>query len=310
MKKFLIKTFIFFNIIAIIDVLSGLFFAYLVEHTKGGKTWRNNYICNGVKDDILIFGSSRALYHYNSVTLSDSLHLSCYNCGQEGYGIIVNEPRYQMILQRYRPKVLFYDITPGFDLLIKEDNHKYLGWLKVYYDRTGIPEVFESVDNTEKYKMLSRMYRYNSSCIQILSDYVHPSRSADINGFISINKEFDTMRIKKVPFVPIIPVVDSLKISYIKKMIDESTTTSIIFVISPWWNRIDTIRYQSIRDICKERNIPFIDFSNNPKYVHNNAYFADDGHLNARGADEFTKDLIKELREKRILNLNRNNRIH
>ena len=62
--------------------------------------------------------------------------------------------------------------------------------------------------------------------------------------------------------------------------------------------------------ICKERNIPFIDFSNNPKYVHNNAYFADDGHLNARGADEFTKDLIKELREKRILNLNRNNRIH
>ena len=51
-------------------------------------------------------------------------------------------------------------------------------------------------------------------------------------------------------------------------------------------------------------------FSNNPKYVHNNAYFADDGHLNARGADEFTKDLIKELRGKRILNLNRNDRIH
>ena len=301
MKKFIFKTLLFFTIIAIVDVLSGLFFAYLIEHTKGGKTWRNNFICNGVKDDILIFGSSRAVFHYNSVAISDSLKLSCYNCGQEGGGIIVNEPRYQMILQRYRPKVLIYDITPGFDLLIKEDNHKYLGWLKAYYDRTGISEVFKSIDDTEKYKMLSRMYRYNSNCIQIISDYIHPARSVDVNRFNPIRTEFDTTKIKKVPFVPIIPVVDSLKISYIKKMIEESTATSIIFVMSPWWNRIDTIRYQSIRDICKERNIPFIDFSNNPKYVHNNAYFADGDHLNARGADEFTKDLIKKLREITIL---------
>lgn len=310
MKKFLIKTFLFFTIIAIIDVLSGKFFAYLVEHTKGGKTWRNNYICNGVKEDVLIFGSSRALSHYNSVTISDSLNMSCYNCGQEGCGIIVNEPRYQLILQRYKPKVLIYDITPGFDLLVKEDNHKYLRWLKAYYDRTGIPEVFEYVDDTEKYKMLSQMYRYNSNCIQILFDFSHPSITVDLNGFIPIDTKFDATKIKKIPFVPVIPVVDSLKISYIKKMIEESTATSIIFVMSPWWNCIDTIRYQSIRDICKEREIPFIDFSNRLKYLHNNAYFTDGDHLNARGADEFTKDLIKELRGKRILNLNRNDRIH
>ena len=45
----------------------------------------------------------------------------------------------------------------------------------------------------------------------------------------------------------------------------------------------------------------FIDFSNRPKYVHNNAYFIDGDHLNARGADEFTKDLIVELRNQKIL---------
>lgn len=301
MKKFILKIFLFFSIVALIDVFSGKLFAYLAEHAKGGENWRNNYICNSVKDDILIFGSSRALHHYNPTIICDSLNLSCYNCGQEGNGIILNEALYQLILQRYRPKVLIYDIIPGFDLLAKEDNHKYLKWLKAYYDRTGIPEVFESVDKTEKYKMWSQMYRYNSNCYQILSDYLHPLKSVGINGFLPINGELDTMKIKKDPFEPTIPAIDPLKISYIKKMIDESIGTKIIFVMSPWWNNIDTLRFQAIRDICNEKNLPFIDFSNNPKYVHNNAYFKDGDHLNALGADEFTKDLILELRRQKIL---------
>ena len=53
---------------------------------------------------------------------------------------------------------------------------------------------------------------------------------------------------------------------------------------------------EPIREICRQRNVPFIDFSNDPKYVHQNQYFADGIHMNARGADEFTRDLIKYLR--------------
>lgn len=301
MQKYLLKIVLFFIIIAIIDVLSGKLFAIFVEHAKGGDNWRNNYICNTVNDDILVFGSSRAIHHYNPIIISDSLNLSCYNCGQDGNGAILNEARWQLILQRYRPRVLIYDVTPGFDLLVGEDNHKYLKWLKAYYDRTGIPEVFESVEYNEKYKMLSSMYRYNSNCIQILSDYLHPLQSMGINGFRPIDEEIDTMKVRKVAIKPKTPVYDSLKISYIKKMVEESINTKIIFVVSPFWNGTDTIPYQPIRDICREKNIPFFDFSNSPKYVHNNAYFRDGSHLNARGADEFTKDLIMALKHRKVL---------
>ena len=240
MQKFLSKTLLFFTIVVIIDVLSGILFAYLVKHANGGENWRNNCICDSVNDDILIFGSSRATV----------------------------------------------------DLLVGEDNHKYLKWLKPYYDRTGIPEVFESVDDTEKYKMLSQMYRYNSNCIQIICDYLHHLQS-NIKGFCPLNEEMDTMMVRKVAIKQETPVYDSLKISYIRKMVEESIDTKIIFVVSPIWNGADTIPYQPIRDICREKNIPFLDFLNNPKYVHNNAYFKDGAHLNARGADEFTKDLIR-----------------
>ena len=59
---------------------------------------------------------------------------------------------------------------------------------------------------------------------------------------------------------------------------------------------MDSEEIAPIAQICKERNIPLFDFSNNPKYVHNDEYFKDGTHLNAFGADEFTKDLIKEIK--------------
>ena len=45
----------------------------------------------------------------------------------------------------------------------------------------------------------------------------------------------------------------------------------------------------------------FLDFSNVPKYVHNNVYFKDGSHLNARGADEFTCDLVVELKKRGLV---------
>lgn len=50
-----------------------------------------------------------------------------------------------------------------------------------------------------------------------------------------------------------------------------------------------------IKEICQKNNIPFLDFSNNPKYVHNDSLFKDGSHLNEKGANEFTKDLIAEI---------------
>ena len=82
-----------------------------------------------------------------------------------------------------------------------------------------------------------------------------PYKSKGINGFRPIDEEIDTMKVRKVAIKPKTPVYDSLKISYIKKMVEESIDTKIVFVVSPWWNGADTIPYQPIRDICREKNI-------------------------------------------------------
>ena len=69
----------------------------------------------------------------------------------------------------------------------------------------------------------------------------------------------------------------------------------IIFVASPTWYGSSSDTYWPIKEICHRRNIPFIDYSNDKKYIHQYQYFKDGVHLNAFGADEFTKDLVKIL---------------
>lgn len=302
MIKFLVKIGAFLLIILICDVLLGDIFAFLVENAKGGDNKRNNYICNEIdREDILIFGSSRAIHHYNPIMISDSTRMSCYNCGQDGNGAILNYGRFHLISQRYYPKLIIIDVFPTYDLLIGENNQKYLGWLRPYYDKPGMPELFESVDKKERIKMLSNMYRYNSRFVQIISDYLHPMRSEGINGFRPIKDEFDTMKIRKKVINERKPQYDSLKICFIKKLIEESLNTKIVFCVSPYWNGGDTTTFQPIKDLCMDKKIPFIDYSNNSKYVHHNEFFVDGSHLNSLGADEYTRDIINEIKTRNII---------
>mgnify|MGYP002625715939 FL=1 len=304
MKKFLLRIAIFFAILFIIDRVAGYTFSYMSKHSKGGYVGHHNYITDGVHEDILIFGSSRAIHHYNPQILVDSLGLSCYNCGQDGNGILLYYGWWQIIKEHYKPKIIIYDIATSFDLHVGEDNHKYLGWLKESYERANIREIFDAVDKTEKYKMMSQMYRYNSKFHQIAADFVYPLYVVKANGFLPLQGEVDTMRIKKKnDSAPVKKAkFDPLKIEYLNKFIDETDSVKLIFTVSPMWYGINPEHLSAIKDICQQRDIPFVDFSNDPKYVHNNVYFKDGSHLNARGADEFTRDLIRELKNRGIMN--------
>ena len=302
MKRFFIKILLFFSLIIVVDVVLGHVFDYMLAHTKGGINGRNNYICNETNEEILVFGSSRAQHSYNPKIISDSSGLSCYNCAQNANGIILAVARYQLILQRYKPKVLIYDVTPTFDFLGGEDNSKYLGWLRAYYDRNGIPAVFESIDKTEKVKMVCQMYRHNTKFLALISDYIHPLTGMGNKGFRPYYEKMDTMKLRNRIVDTDTPIIyDSIKISYLKKLVEESDYTKVVFVVSPWWYGADTILYQPVRELCNEYGIPYIDFSNHPKYVHCNDLFKDGSHLNSKGADEFSRDLCIELKKRRIL---------
>ncbi len=300
MKKFIIKVIAFFCIIFVADILLGYSFSCMVKNAIGGNNGRINFICNQTNEELLVFGSSRADHHYNSEILMDSLGLTCYNCGEDGNGIILNYGRFQMMLRRYRPRLIIYDIAPSFDLL-SNDNHKFIGMLKPYYEREGVKDIFLAVDYTEKWKMMSQLYRYNSIFLTIMADRFHPIQSMGFQGFRPLKGELDRMKVRKLDKTTKEYQFDSLKIEFFNKFIDKAEGIKLVFVESPVWYGMNTIQLTPIRDICIQRNIPFIDYSNNPKYVGNDELFKDGTHLNARGADEFTKDLILELKRRNVI---------
>ena len=299
MKKFLLfllKVGLFFLVLIIIDRALGKAFAYMGEHAKGGYVGHHVYVTDKTNEDILIFGSSRAIHHYNPQIITDSLGISCYNCGQDGNGIVLFYGMWQMIKERYQPKMIHYDVNTVFDLYEGEGNQKYLGWLRMDYDRPGVKQIFTIIDPTENYKMMSMLYRYNSKFMQNITDYVHPIFGINGNGYLPLNGELDKMKLrnKKSPSASMTSV-DRMKINFINKLINETKGVELVFVASPMWYEPNDTDYMPIRDICEQRGIRFIDFSADKKYVRQDEWFKDGSHLNAYGADEFTRDLISEL---------------
>ena len=296
MKRFIVKILLLILLIFVVDRVGGLFFSYCVDHSKGGYVGHYQYISNELDKEVLVFGSSRAIHHYDAKMIEDSLKMTCYNCGQDGNGAIFNYGQWLMIRERYQPKLIIYDIFPEFDLQ-EGDNHKYLGWLKLSYSRNGIPEIFDSVDSTERYKMLSKLYQYNYNPIQIIADYVHPIKKIDNYGFRPLPGEIDTLKIKKRHVGDVKYVFDDLKISYLERLIHDRDSSKIVFVLSPSWYGVDLRSMQPILDICHREDILLLDYANDPKYLYRDVFFRDGLHLNEYGAREFTKDLISDLKE-------------
>ncbi|MDP4277442.1 MAG: hypothetical protein Q8914_07380 [Bacteroidota bacterium] len=298
MKKFVIRIVLFLVIASVIDVCVGYCFAFLQRGAKGGDTLKDNYICRQTKEDILIFGSSRAIHHYNPIIIQDSLHLSCYNCGQDGNGIILMFGRYKIISERYHPKIIIYDVCDGYDLLVGEDNHKYLAYLRPYYNECkSVDSIFWNIDYTEKYKMFSKMYQYNSKFIQLLGDYLHPMQDLGFNGFRPYKQTMNYEPKIKNDIRKTTYSYDSLKLTYFKEMIKMAKgKTILIFVASPAYKATDSRVFAPLKEICKQNNVSFLDYYCDPEISTNRMYFQDPSHLNGTGADAFTKKIIPQIR--------------
>lgn len=298
MKKYLFKIFIFVIIIVLSDILWGAFFRYWFQNIYSGEIGKANYIAEQLDEDILIFGSSRAEFHYNPLIIRDSLGMTCYNCGVSGCGILAAFGRLSLIKEHHQPKIIIVEASRDYDI-ITSDNSICFSLFKKDYERGKISELFNDIDSTQKYKMLSQMYRYNSNFIHnpisLLKPYHGKYMPGKLHGFTPLKEQFDSMKTNP-SFMRCEGEIDSLKLKYIEKFIDLAKGSQLFFVSSPIWYGMPLEHLAPVRNICKRRNIPFLDFSNDPKYVHNNTLFMDGKHLNDKGADEFTKDFIMALR--------------
>lgn len=294
MRKFLLKLFLFFSIVFAIDLVIGTILDYVYLNTQKGDYGRNNYICTQVDKDCLIFGSSRAIHHYSPQLITERTGLSCYNCGDDGMGIVSMYGRYQLIRKRYIPKVVIYDVVAGFDIL-EDDKTRYIGNLRYYSEAAQINELISSVDETEKYKNLMRSYKYNSRFLDIVSQYTSSSPGtaseyeyAPLYG--AMQYDVENQMVGKIN-------VDKFKLALFKDLIEtcQKDGTIIVLTISPWYKATDDSEYQSLIKLCRSYSVPVLNHFKDEDFINSRNLFKDSSHLNEDGAMLLCNKICDEL---------------
>ncbi len=294
MRKFVLKLFLFLSIIFAIDFAIGTILDHVYLNTQKGDYGRNNYICTQVDKECLIFGSSRAIHHFSPRLITERTGLSCYNCGDDGMGIIAMYGRYQLIRKRYIPKVVIYDVVAGFDIL-EDDKTRYIGNLRYYLDDDSIKDLIGGVDETEIYKNWLRSYKYNSRFLDIVSQHISTSPVtayeydyAPLHGMMKYDVE--TKTIKDVN-------IDDFKLALFKELIEtcQKDGTTIVFTISPWYKATDDSEYQSLIKLCRAYSVPVLNHFKDKDFISSRTLFKDSSHLNEDGAMLLCNKICEEL---------------
>ena len=295
MKKFILKGILFITLIIFVDFIIGGIFNHLSLNAKSGGNLKNNHIAYNMNEEILIMGSSRAAHHYKPEIFSDSLNMSCYNCGRDGNGIILMYGRWKLLQQRYTPKVIIYDVLYDFDLKTN-DNIKYTADLKKYFNNTGIRSIIKNISYTECIKMGSNMYRHNSTVINTIGKFIN--KESDVNnGYLPMYKKIKIIPEKKENIEQEISF-DEIKLLYLEKLIKECQgKTQLFFTISPFYLKQEgNDRYAPIKKLCEKYGVPFIEYDDDIFY-ENKDLFSDSIHLNDEGATLYSQMIAHFVKE-------------
>ncbi len=299
MKKFLINIICFCVLLIIVDRCIGGICDFLRENAKGGTTKKQIYMANELVDDVVIFGSSRATHHYVPSIIEDSLGLTCFNMGQDGNGIVLMYGRYQMLLERYNPKLIIYDIESFFDFSANYDNSRYLDRLKEFYDKECVrKEFWELVKWKELWKMESKMYRNNSKVMAIVGDNV---LCRNLNkGYIPLYGAVTDSTKYEYEFVDSTDwELDSVKLSLFERFVCDTKARDIplAMFVSPVYAQSARVDYVEAEKICAKYDVPFYYLMEMDGIADDCTMFQDRTHMNNTGAEKYTREIIPLLRD-------------
>lgn len=296
MKRFIINILLFFAIIAIVDCGVGFVGNYLQSHSKSGVTRKTNDLVINDSHDVLILGSSRACHHYDAPFMSDTLGLDVYNAGFDGNGVILSYGLLAMMLERYQPKLVVFDVEPAFDINVyaADNNHKrYIATLKPYYKDAYVKDVIKDVSNEEWYKTHSGMIRYNTTIITKAVDCIIGGADMD-KGYIPLQGT-NTLEPKGGGSTP---TIDDFKLGYVEKLLRlaQVQDVPIIVVASPKYGMKSSEGVRPVRKICERCDVPFIDYYADDEFMQHKEWFKEQMHLNANGARVFSSRMIGEIK--------------
>ncbi len=281
-----------------LDYALGSTIEHFFRKTLYGKNWPKENLLLSRPYDIVVFGSSRAFRHYVPSIISEKTGLSCFNAGANGQYLLYAYALEQLMFDRYAPKVVVLDVLPSYvvDLAgVEKECDKLKTLLPFVYNRE-VRWLLSRHDRFAWLKQRSKLYRYNSRVLSILSNYRNKRDMTD-HGYVDVGRVrfhevnpfiVDTMDSTRVR-------IDSFKVDIFERFVRSAREHGCKVVVSfsptvePLSERVR--RLLAVYDrLSMQLGVPFVKIltSEHPEFA-DRSLFMDYIHMNAAGAEHFSE---------------------
>jgi len=261
---------------------------------------KDNYRLHHLNTDVVIIGSSRGCNHYVTQQLGDSLdayygeHLSIYNAAIAGKLANSNSCAAEVIIARYRPKLVIYDISEDF---LCDDQLADIEFSAPFYWKdTIVRRYLDNIGLKERILMKSGLYRYNGKLVRIASCFLTPI-AVDHGYKPKFGSNIDTTNVKNASKVPMPPKeLHSYTLNNFETVLKKysSENVPLVVVCSPHFRPINNNK--RLAAICDKYGIPFLDFYNTPHFNSHPELFYEGKHMNDDGAHVYTAMFFEQLK--------------
>ena len=261
---------------------------------------KDNYRLHYLNTDVVIIGSSRGCNHYVTRQLGDSLdayfgeHLSIYNAAIAGKCANSNSCAAEVIIARYRPKLVIYDM---FEEVLCDARLNDLEFSAPFYWKdTIVRRYLDDIGLKERILMKSSLYRYNGKLVRIASCFL-TSTAIDDGYKPKFGTTIDTTKVKNAPKVSAPTLeLDSYTVNNFETVLKKCSSENVplVVVCSPHFRPKNNNK--RLAAICDQYGIPFIDFYNTPYFNRHPELFYEGNHLNDDGAHVYTAMFFEQLK--------------
>lgn len=307
---FLKRLAIFIVLLVVLDRIIAFGMKKLYFSQKKGLFAQMTYALDSTNQEVLIFGSSRAIRQYSPDIISKGLNKTCYNVGKDAQMIPYYQALQEVIFQRYKPETVILDINP-WELKVGPEKYDKLSVLLPYCAEH--PELLKYIGEGGDWnglEKLSKTYLYNSTLLISVSNLIFEKDLAkDANGYSPLLKTMDRARedinreLTKKEAARISPEksnkIDQKALNYYITFLNTCAKYNIktYVVISPvYYYGSGDLRKTKLKEIAeKYKNVKFLDFAMDKNFLNQDKKFADAFHLNKQGAEDFSRELLKYL---------------
>lgn len=298
-KKVLIGLVSIIVLLVVADWAVGTWSEKMYYKSKYGIFHRQIYCLQESKEDLVIFGSSRADHQYVSSIFADSLGLSTYNAGSEGMCIYYQYAILDSYIERGSlPKLVVLDVqaldvaeSAGATFTLEAA----LDRLAPHYgEYKEIDRMFALEGWNERLKMLSKTYRYNSKLVQTIKCNYLPE--PEDRGYEAV-KGFLPDDVSYISEPNLFEIIEPMKVAYFQKFINlcKENNIPLLLVYSPLYRNSEGIALNKIEELAQSNEVSFWNYSNEP-FLMKRENFRDINHLHDEGAHIWSSFLAHQIK--------------